>query len=233
MKYLSLLIVYLIPMFGWSQTGQEIIAKHRAATGADLRANIKSMIMLVEVQNPAAGGKMAMDLHLQRPDKISIRTDVMGQKIVMVQNGQEFWMINPLMGAEPQSIPVAQQDQFAQAMENMDGQFADYKEHPEYYEYLGKASLEGVEYHKVKVLNRPHVDQAIVFFDANDNFVRRMEMKIQGYDVYRTLGDYRMVSGIQMPFEISTFMDESLVSSMLIKEVKINQDIDPGLFDKP
>jgi|GEM_PF-3667264 len=233
MRLISLLFISILPICGWAQSGSEIIAKHRAATGAELRSNIKSMSMEVDVENPQAGGSISMQLHLVRPDKVSIRMTIMGQKMVMVQNGQEFWMINPMMGDQPQSIPVEQQGQFSQAMDNMDGQFADYEEHPENYEYLGTSTVDDVNYHMVKVLNYPDVEEAVVFFDTKDYFLKRMELKVLGQTALNELKDYRQISGIHMPFEITTKMGETIASKMIIKDVKINLPVNPDLFEKP
>lgn len=232
MKKYLILIAYCGTFALQAQTAQEIITKHRMATGADIRDDIKSMHMSVTLEN-AGAGSIPMNMYIQRPDKVSIRMTFNGQELIMVQNGEESWMINPMIGNDPVPIPEAQKGQLTQALKDMDGQYADYLEHPENYEYIGMAELNGKSYHKINVLNQPQAEEVITFFDAETFYTTRQEIAIQGQLAINELSDYRVVSGIHIPFLINTSVGGTLANKMIINSLTINNPLDPAVFVKP
>ena len=236
MKRLTLAIFLLggLNVGAIAQNLEAVLDNYLKASGVSEPGSIQSMYVSMEMNSQ--GNTMPMEMYLQRPDKINITMAVMDQEMIINMNGDESWMINPMSGSsEPGPLPPGQEGTFDEAMKNMDGRFADYKNNLDDYEYLGTENIEGKEYSKVKakVSMAGEEIETINYFDNSNHMLVRQTMSLMGQPAENSLENYQEVDGYNLPFVTTTKIDGSVVSKVTFLKVEINQEIDPAIFAKP
>ncbi|HKI85738.1 MAG TPA: outer membrane lipoprotein-sorting protein [Thermoanaerobaculia bacterium] len=199
------------------------------------------------VKTQKATGKMTMGpagevpftMEAKRPNKVRIEFTFQGMKGIQAYDGTTAWMFMPFMGkTAPEQMPEAQaKDMKEQA--DIDGPLVDYQEKGNKVELVGKKEVQGSDAYELKVTLKDG-DVRNFFLDA-DAFVPIMvtsvhQMQGNPVEVETTLGDYKEVDGLMMPFSITSKpkgAPEGQGQTITIDKMELNQDIPDSDFTMP
>ncbi len=173
----------------------------------------------------------------QPPEKDRVEIDAAGKQIVRVVNGNKGWQTEGDMA--PQDLG---ENELAEIRDEM------------YVDYLAQLTpLLGDGYTlstvpETKVNDKPAVGVrvahkgyrgVVLYFDKDSGLLVRMEHRAKSardhteFTSETTLGDYRKVNGLQVPFKILSEHDGKPQVEMELQEVKPLEKVDEKLFEKP
>jgi outer membrane lipoprotein-sorting protein len=219
-------------------TIDQIVQKHvDAMGGAD---KIKAIQNVKATGNASLmGGQIEapVTMLLKRPN--SMRLDMMVQDKSFVQgfDGTTSWMINPFMGSPD---PHKASDEDAKATRDdsdfIDGPLTDYKAKGNTLELLGKEDVDGTPAYKIKITKKSGNVQflyldAKTFLDLKSTGHRRQMG--QEMDVETTLGNYKPVNGVQMPYMIAQKANGNPVMQFTVEKYEVNVPVDDAVFHMP
>lgn len=220
--------------FSQAQSVDEIVTKHIEAMGGKETINkVNSMIIQSDIE--------VMGISLSNTSTVLVGK---GFKNVANFNGQEIiqcvtptggWTVNPLQGVpNPQSLPDDEVKAVQSALDSGDD-FFEYKKKGSNVELLGRENLEGVNSHKLKLVDKNGVN-IIFFIDPATYHVLRKEStaKVNGQDVtsVSVFSDYKKTDfGLVIPY--TTITNQGVELTIKVKKVEFNQEIDPKIFEMP
>ena len=222
--------------------------------GGNQRATLQVPISTRDAKSPiAARPKEEYQLpfvrYLERPRKSRVELKFKGQTAVQVYDGTNGWKLRPYLnrlGVEPYS-----QDELSLAsmQTDLDGPLIDYASKGIEVALEGMEKVEERDCYKVKLTMRGG-RSLHVWIDAQNY----LEAKIEGqprrldgieHQVEVYYRDYRLVSGLQIPFVIDTkvlsarttalgFKDPPVPAERItIDKVVVNPQLDASLFARP
>lgn len=235
MLVLPALLVLQMAAAAADLTVDEVIAKNIDARGGlEKMKAVKTVKMTAKIMNH--GMEVPGTMELKRPNMIRMEFTIQGQNIVQAFDGENGWMIMPLMGVkDPQKMT---EDDVKEVKEqaDFDGPLVDYKEKGNTVELMGKEDVEGTSAYKIKVTLKSG-DVRYIFVDA-DSFLELKttamikregnEMQIDSYS-----GDYKEVNGLMLPFSIETKMKDQTISQITVDNVEMGVDLDDAMFKMP
>lgn len=233
---LVLLGVYLLS-FGNSiiaQDLEEVLETYFEAAGQDKLLKVNTITMDGDIM--VQGMELPFTTIVKRPNMLRIETTIQGQKIIQVFDGENGWMINPMMGTlDPQDMDPETVKQL-RTQADIDGELYNYEEKGHTVEYLGTDEMEGTEVHKIK-LTRKDGDVSIYYIDADAYVVLKAtgKRKIQGVEVEgeSTFGNYKMVEGIVFPYSITSGVAGQPGAQIVIDTILLDKPVADSLFVRP
>jgi outer membrane lipoprotein-sorting protein len=220
-----------------AQTVDELIAKSVAAKGGldKMKATTSSRL----TGNFAAGPMQAGFVEVtKRPNKLRRDITIQGLNLVMAYDGQNGWQIIPFTGKKDAEPMASDELKDIQEEADTDGPLVDYKQKGHKVELVGKEKVEGTDAYNLKVTLK-NGDIRNIYLDA-DSFLpikttgktsrRGTEIKVES-----TLGDYKEVSGILVPFSIQVHLEGADIDSQKItfEKVEFNVPVDDSVFKMP
>jgi outer membrane lipoprotein-sorting protein len=244
MKNTILLIaVLLLSAFSISaqdMTLDEVLENHFETIGQDKLSEVQTFKMTGKQM--MQGMEFPFTVYVKRPGKIRVEVEIQGNTMVQAYNGEEGWMINPFAGSmDPQDVNEDQLKQFKE-QSDIDGKLFNWKEKGYEVELVGKEDMEGTEVYKIKLTEKPENegeegDVTYYFIDADSFVILKATAKrtVQGQqiEVDNFQSNYKQVDGIAFSFAMETKMNGNTVSQMTIEEVKLGEDIDDAIFERP
>jgi hypothetical protein len=235
--FTAALLAVAVPAALRAQTLDDVIAKHIEARGgmAKLRA-ITSMRAIGEME-VGPGMKAPVTMEQTRPEMLRMEFTIQGMTGVQAYDGTTAWAIMPFQGKkDPDVMPADMAKGFIEGAD-FDGALVDYKAKGHTVTLLGKEKIEGSDAFKLKI-NLKNGNERIVFLDADSYLEIRNEQKtmMQGTEIetFSNIGDYRDVSGIQMPFSLEQgAKGQPNVQRMTITKIEANVAIDKTRFTMP
>ena len=215
-----------------AQTLQEVLEKHFKAIGQEQLIAANSYYVKAKVSQ--MGIDLPMEMKIKKPGKFITTIDCQGQKIITAFDGEKGWMINPMMGAEPQDLSGDQLAQ-AQSQADMEGELYNYEAKGGSAELAGKVTIEGKELFRIKYTGKDG-NAKDYFIDAKTYLIDRVKAKVsaqgQTVEIEQIMGDYKTTEGITMAMKIDqkTPMGSA---SIIMEEVKINEKFDDSIFKRP
>lgn len=215
-----------------AQSVNEVLEKHFKAVGQEKLVAINSFYIKAKVSQ--MGMELPMEMKIKKPDMFITNIDIQGQKMVQAFDGENGWMIIPMMSPDPQ---VLAGDQLAQASEqaNMEGELYNYEKKGSTAEMAGKVNVEGKDMYRIKLTDK-NGNLKDYFIDANTYLVSRVKAKVsaqgQTVDVEQIMGDYKTIDGITIAMKIES---KSPMGTAVItmEEVKFNEKFDDAIFKQP
>lgn len=217
-----------------AQDLEEVLENYFETGGQDKLLKVNTITMDGNIMGQ--GMEFQFTTILKRPNMLRTESTIQGQIIIQVFDGENGWMINPMMGTlEPQDMDPETVKQL-KSQADMDGELYNYKEKGHEVEYLGTDEMEGTEVHKIK-LTRKDGDVSIYYIDADAYVVLKVtgKRKIQGVEVEgeSTLGNYKMVEGIVFPFSITSGVAGQIGVQIVIDTVLLDKPVADSLFVRP
>lgn len=221
----------------WAQTADEIIAKNVQARGG--------MDKLKSVQSMKATATMAMGPGMEAPGVLlqkrgnlaRLEFTIQGLTAVQAYDGKSAWQIMPFTGKKDPELMSADEAKEVEEMADIDGPLVDYKSKGHQVEFLGKEKIEGTDAYKLK-LSLKNGDVVTVYIDADSFLEIKDETKrtVRGTEqvVESSIGDYKEVNGIVLPFAVESGVKGSAEKQKLtINKIELNVPIDDSIFKMP
>ncbi len=229
-------VAALVPVM-WAQTADEIIAKNVQARGG--------MDKLKSVQSMKATATMAMGPGMEAPGVLlqkrgnlaRLEFTIQGLTAVQAYDGKSAWQIMPFTGKKDPELMSADEAKEVEEMADIDGPLVDYKSKGHQVEFLGKEKIEGTDAYKLK-LSLKNGDVVTVYIDADSFLEIKDETKrtVRGTEqvVESSIGDYKEVNGIILPFAVESGVKGSAEKQKLtISKIELNVPIDDSIFKMP
>ena len=238
MKVLKLSLLALTALFSaasvHAQSADDIIAKHIEATGGKEKLKAINSVRM-ESTLEVMGNEAPNTTTILNGKGYRNESEFNGQKIIQVYTDKSGWMVNPMAGAtDPQAIP---EDQLKAGQEQI---FAipllDYAARGGKAELLGQEKVGDVSAYKVKITNGG--SSTTYYFDPATYYIiqatRQAEMMGQQMDITITNSDFKKTDyGWVVPQSIAMNMGGQFSMTMKMKNIEINKDVDPKIFDMP
>lgn len=216
-------------------TVDEVIAKNiEARGGLEKMKAVKTVKMTAKIMNQ--GMEVPGTMELKRPNMIRMAFTIQGQEIIQAFDGENGWMIMPLMGVkDPQKMSDEDVKEIKEQAD-FDGPLVDYKDKGNTVELMGKEDVEGTSAYKLKVTLKSG-DVRYIYIDADSflelkttTMIKREgnEMQVDSYS-----GDYKEVDGMMLPFSIETKVKDQTVSQITIDKIEMGAAIDDADFKMP
>ncbi len=218
-------------------TLDQVLAKHYDAMGG--------LEKLKKVQTMRMTGKMQMGpgmeapfmLEKKRPGMQRIEFTFSGMTGIQAYDGTKGWAVMPFMGKKD---PEPMTDDDAKEMADQadfDGALVDWKAKGHTVELVGKESVEGADTYKLK-LTKKSGDIEFYYLDAETFLPIKEEgkRKVRGTEVEgeSTLGDYKEVNGIMVPFSMANGMKGSdHKQTMTFEKVELDIPLEDARFVMP
>ena len=215
-----------------AQSLDKVLDSYYKANGLDKIADVKTFD--IEAKVSVMGMEMPMHIRVKNPDKFRVDMEMMGQKTTSAFDGENGWMINPMMGAGVQDLEGAQLKQ-AMGQADMEGALYNYKAKGSNIEMLGKVDADGAEAYKLKLTDKDGAVQTY-YINADDYMISKVESKAeamgQSMDIVTKMVEYKDVKGIKMASKMEIEMPMGK-QSVVMEEIKIDEPIDDTIFEKP
>jgi hypothetical protein len=226
-----------------AQTADEVVEKHLAAIGgravlAKATSQMSTGAVVVSTQGMDLSGPVEVYRKAPNKSRSFIRLDlsaVGGTEVTVDQrcDGKAGFLSNSMQGDREVSGDQLQ----AMLNNSFPSSLLNYKEAGARVELTGKDNVGGRAVH-VLLLTPKAGPPSRLFIDAETFDVLRTITKVNvpeaGGEVEQTIdvGDFRTVSGIRMPFRVTTVSATQTVSITLAK-VEVNVPIDDAMFLRP
>ena len=231
-----LALALLVPAM-WAQTADEIIAKNVQARGG--MDKLKGVHSIKSTATMAMGpGMEAPGVLIQKRDNLArLEFTIQGLTAVQAYDGKNAWQVMPFMGKKDPELMAADEAKEVEEMADIDGPLVDYKSKGNQVELLGKEKIEGTDAYKLKV-SLKNGDVQTVYIDADSFLEIKEETKrtVRGTEqvVESSIGDYKEVSGIMVPFAVESGVKGSAEKQKLtITKVEFNVPADDSIFKMP
>lgn len=210
-----------------AQTADEIINKHLEARGGIEK--LKALqTMILEGSMNQGGTDVQMKFYYSQNKGTKVEFSVMGQTGYNIVTPTEGWSFNPFAGntaAEPLPEEAVKE---AQVQLDIQGPFVDYKAKGNSIEYLGKESIQGEEFYKLK-LTRASGKTATYYLNKNYLITKSISvMTADGTEkeVISEYSDYRKTpEGYMVAFKRISGSNE-----ISFEKAEINTKIDDAVF---
>lgn len=225
-------VVFAFANVANAQSLNEVLDMHFKATGQEKLMAVQSFYIKAKISQ--MGMEMPMEIKIKN-EKFIVTIDLQGQKIITAFDGEKGWMINPMMGAEPQQLAGDQLVQARQQANMMEGELFNYEAKGHSAELAGKVNVDGKEMYRIKLTTKDGNTNDYLI-DATTNLVSKVKSKVsaqgQTVDVEQIMGDYKTIDGITMAMKIEskTPMGNAVI---LMEEVKMNETFDDSVFKQP
>jgi hypothetical protein len=172
----------------------------------------------------------------KRPNMIRTEASLQGQKIIQSYDGKKGWMINPMMGSsDPIDMPSEEMKTLREEAD-FDGYLVNWKDKGNKLEYIGKENVEGADAFHLKVTMKDSTVRHL-YLDADSylEIQHKGKYPAQGkeIDVTTSLGGYKAVDGIMLPFASEGKFEGKTIQQMLVDSVVFDVPVPDTLFVKP
>ena len=239
MKKISTLLMAILfagLTFAQDLSLDEVLNNYYEVMGLEKYKDVQNIVIQGKSMN--MGMENPFTIYNKRPDMYRLEVPIQGQTMIQVYTNGAGWVVAPWSGSlEPQDIPD-EQIKSMKRQADMEGSLYKYKEKGYTAELIGKEDMEGSQVYKVK-LTYEDGDNETYFIDA-ENFVvlkqesttnmRGQEVKAETYfSDFKPVGDMEII----MPWSFQVKMNGQVAQSVVIEDVKFNQEMDSKIFDKP
>jgi outer membrane lipoprotein-sorting protein len=225
-------LIFIITSF--SQTVDEILAEHFAATGQEKLLATNTLMMKGKIIQQSF--EIPFTSYQKRPMNFRSEAEFQGMKILSGFDGTSGWSVNPMMGStDPQPMTEEQIDRM-KIQADYDGLFYNYKEKGYTVEFMGKETVDDLETYVLK-LTRPNGDVVTSYIDA-ENYVllkSKSKMMIQGVETETEVifSNYKYVNEILNPFSMETKMNGQTAMQMTFEDISYDTDMPDSMFKMP
>jgi outer membrane lipoprotein-sorting protein len=237
-RFLSITVLFLLPLTAAAQTAEEIVKKALEARGG--------VEKIKAVRSERVSGHVSFSqsmegtfvVELKRPLKMHVEITIEGQKIIRVYDGKSSgWMVNPFL--EMKEVQPLSPDDLKNISDesDFDGPLVDYKSKGNQIEFIGKESLDDKPVYRLKLTNK-NGDVRFYFFDASSYLlvkwegIRRSGEQELPWESF--FSDFHEVQELKFPFRIDQGSPGTELKQTLIAEkIELNPQIEDSRFTKP
>ena len=229
----SILLALLAIVTCSAQDLQEILDNHFETIGQEKILLKESVFATGKIMQ--MGMELPFEMINKRPNKVKIIIDIQGSKIIQAYDGETVWAVNPLSGSsEPIDVTGPEADGLIESAD-MDGQLWNYEEKGHQLELEGTEEIEGVEVYVLK-LSKKNGNIDYIYMDPDSYLITNTKSKVimQGQEVESEMimSNYQDIDGYIMPFTMEQRANGQVLMTIMIEEVKVDQDFDDSIFSK-
>ncbi len=233
----GLALTALMAVAAHAQTVDELIAKNIQARGGMDKLKAVSTAKMTGKMAVGPGMEAPFTLQMKRPKNMRVEFTIQGMTGVQAYDGTTAWMLMPFMGKKDPEVAPADETKEADEQADFDGPLVDYKDKGNTVELVGKEKVEGSDAYKLKVTLKSG-DVRYIYLDADSSLEIKSEgkrtMRGAEHEFESTVGDYKEVSGLMIPFSIATGAKESpMKQTITIDKVEFNLPMEDTLFKMP
>lgn len=220
-----------------AQTLDELLARNLQARGGRERLQAMQTVRLSGSMSFGPGMSAPFTLEMKRPNKMRAEFSLQGETGVQAFDGRTAWALLPFAGqTEPEPLPPEEAQQI-EAQADFDGPLVDWKAKGHRVALVGQASVAGESAWKLE-LTLKGGELRYVYLDADSFLEVRSEgtRRFQGNQVEfeSTLGDYREVSGLMVPFFVESGPSDAAQRQRLrFETIEYNVPIEDSRFGLP
>jgi outer membrane lipoprotein-sorting protein len=220
-----------------AQTVDELIAKSVAARGGldKMKATNSARLTGSFEAGPMQAGFVEVT---KRPNKLRRDITIQGLNLVQAYDGQNGWQIVPFTGKKDAEPISGDELKDLQEEADTDGPLVDYKQKGNKVELVGKEKVEGTAAYNLKVTLK-NGDVRNVYLDADSYLPIKSTGKTtrRGTEIMveSSMGDYKEVSGVLVPFSIQVHLQGAEIDTEKItfSKVEFNVPVDDSVFKMP
>ena len=211
-----------------AQTVDEIIQKNLAAKGGIEK--LKSIDSLRSTGTMVAQGQtVTMTVTSKRPNKTRQEIVMGAQTMLMVFDGTNARMVNPMVSPTPIDMQP-EQVEMIKDQSDIDGPLVDYKAKGHQIEFVGAEMVAGKKLLHLRIFRKAMPVQE-VYLDSETYLETSVKTEVPGSGVFETqFGDYRTVEGMTMPFSIKTVAAGMTLNEMKLTKIEVNPKLDDSVF---
>ncbi len=234
-KILSILILIFAVTYANSQTADMIIGKAINAIGGEKSfKNINSIEYSMTLTG--MGMEMPMKYYKKGDDKIRLEISYMGQDMISIMNGKSAWTKTAGNVIE---VPEAALNEFKGQLESQveafDMPFLNYKEKNITFELIGEEPVNGIDTYKIEATSAD--GNSTIYIEKATNLLIKatsvQNINGQNIDADVFMSDYKSVGSLKMPHKIEVKSNGEDLVKIVLTSLKINENIDDSLFQKP
>lgn len=220
-----------------AETVDQIVGRNIEARGglAALKG-IRSLRMKGAI-SAGSSPQVGLVMDFVRPRMVRQELTLNGATGVAAYDGTAGWQVIPQAGKMVPERMSAEEQKEMEELADVEGDLVDWKAKGSQVELLGREALSGAETWKLRVTLQSGMVRTL-WLDSGSFLEIQSEWKrkIEGKDVefVSTLGDYRKVSGLRVPFLMETRAKwASSGQRITLQSVEVNLPIDEARFRMP
>lgn len=233
-KIIAVFVISLFALNIGAQDLDEILNAHFENAGQENLLDIDAFRIKAKVHQ--GGMELPMVLYQKRPHMFKSEVEVQGQKIISAYDGENGWMINPMMGSTDPIPLTGEQLKQAQERADIDGKLYNWKEKGHKVEYSGTEEMEGTEVYVISMKTKEG-DEITYYLDVDSYLIlkEKTTTTVQGgeQEVESLFTNYKQVDGIAFPGAIVVKMGGNVVTELVFEEIETNAEIDDSEFEMP
>lgn len=240
MRRLSFLILLSALCLGTpsaqAQNVDEVLDRYHKKIGGEKKIN--------KVKSTKTSAKMFMQgmevpvvVLQKRPNKQRVDMELQGQKFSQAYNGTEGWMVNPFIQVtEPKKLTDDELKELEDQV-SFDNPLIDYKKKGHTVALEGTETIDGSEYHKVKLTKKNGNVHYYLFHKENSIpvVVRRVILggPMKGQTGETHLGDFKAAGNILLPHTVVNKFQGQTIMEFKIDSYEVDAEIDDAVFEFP
>jgi hypothetical protein len=229
-----LFTAFIASAFVSAQDLQEILDTYFETIGQENIVKKKSQV--VTGKSLQMGQEMPFKFVTKRPDKAYIEVDLGGTLMKQGYDGTNGWAVMPWTGsAEPVDL-TGPDLKGLKEMADMDGALWDYENKGHQLELTGTEDMDGTEVFVLK-LTKEDGDIQYYYMDSENYVVLKVVSKtiVNGseVEVEALMSNFQDINGYIIPLTTEQRFNGQPGMTINIEEVKMDEEIDDGLFMKP
>lgn len=214
----------------------EVLARYAEARGGlqKLRA-MKGCKMTGTITLAEDGVAMPLVVWRKRPDRLRVETTLAGVTSIQACNDRQAWWLVPAYGPAAREMPPERESAFRRQADFADPLAAG-KRKAGRLELLDDGPGEDGRFFRLK-RTAPDGSEALYWIDAGSGLLRKSaavagagQAAVQAEVVY---GDYRPVSGLQMPFALENLASGRTQAKIAFTTIEIDPALPESLFSMP
>ena len=212
-----------------AQSIEDIVKKYSAANKMD-QLTSKQTIKITATMS-MMGAEMPMEMWMKKPNKIKTVTDMMGQKMIQVFDGEKGYTVNPMAGStEPVEMTVDQVKEMQRS--NVFHNYLDSYLKEGRLTLEGEDDVDGKPAYKIKAVLEGG-NTADLFIDKSSYLLLKTTTQISQGGMEMALdaipSDYKDNNGVFLPMKTTTMVNGMDIVTTFNK-VEVDIPIDDSVF---
>lgn len=230
-RVMILVLALLAPAAG-AQTLDEVLAKHAAAHGGlDKWRAVNTLI--VTGTEVIFSNSVPFVWEWRRPDSFRFEHSILGKKMMVGHDGTVTWWVHTLFQINtPTAVPESEAV-LARHIAEFESPLIDAAAKGHKVELLGKDEVDGQPALKLKVIRKDGFEETWYLDPSTHLELARFDTTLdlpEAKERWTYYSDFRAVEGLVIPHRQDQEYSIRHVS-FTIEKVRVNPEIDPGLFE--
>jgi len=227
----------LLGTAAYAQTADELIAKNLDARGGKAKINAIKSAKVTGKMTAGPGMEAPFTWEWKRPNAFRMEFVVQGMTGVQASDGTTGWIFMPFMGKKDPEKMSDEDMKNSADQADFEGPLVDYKAKGHTVEFVGKEDIEGTPAYKLK-LTKKTGDVSYIYLDADSYLqikeVGKMTVRGEEHEFEGSLGDYKEVDGVLMPFSMENKPKGAPAGQTItIEKIELNSSEPADRFSMP